>query len=394
MTKPADLSPPLRAAIAAMDSHPMAAVTPKGWDVPGVIPLWFGESDLQTPDFIADAARAALDRGETFYGFSSGKRSLIEAISAYTERLYGKPLPPHRITVPGSAMLSLTITLNTLVETGDNVVIVSPIWPNIFMAAQSMGAEPRFVRLDNRAADGTLKPWSLDLNRLFGACDARTKAIFISSPGNPTGWILSDDERRAILDFARAQRIAIISDEVYHRLVYDRPAAPSFHEIAEPDDPVFIIHSFSKGWAMTGWRLGWVVHPEALVKNFAIQSAVFNTGATAFIQDAGTAALDQGEDFVRAMVKRCEKGRARVMETLGAHPRIRLSEPEGAFYAFPEIDGLTDSLGFCRRVLDEAKVGLAPGNAFGPGNEAHIRLCFAQNPDLLDQALERLIRFL
>lgn len=388
---------PIRQEIVEMDSHPITAVYQGISDLAGlkdVIPLWFGEGDLDTPDFICEAAKASLDAKETYYGFAAGRGSLKHAICDYTNRHYGAALDTSRVTVPGSAMLSLTIALNSLIETGDNVVIVSPIWPNIFMATTSVGAQPRFVRLSNRAEDGSLKPWSLDLDELFDACDARTKAIFISSPGNPTGWVISEAEQRAIMEFARTRRIAVISDEVYHRLIYDRPVAPSFVSVAEDEDPLYIIHSFSKAWAMTGWRLGWLIHPASLSGAMGVQSGVFNTGATSFIQAAGVAALNDGDAFVDGLVERFAKGRDIVMHYLGDHPRIRLTQPQGAFYAFPEIDGLTDSLAFCRQLLVEHKIGLAPGSGFGPDNEACVRLCFAQSHQRLEMALERLVKAL
>ena len=212
---------------------------------PGIIPLWFGESDLVTPGF-------HLRRGED--GARQGARPstraraaimpLREAIRNYHARTMKTDIAVERITVPGAAMLAVVTALQCVVETGDNVVCLSPVWPNIFQAAKMTGAEIRFARLEEEW-DASPPRWQLDLGKLFAACDARTKAIFIASPGNPTGWMMSREEQLAVLEFTRKRGIAIISDEVYGTLIYDGAIhAPSFLQIAEADDAVFVINSF------------------------------------------------------------------------------------------------------------------------------------------------------
>jgi aspartate/methionine/tyrosine aminotransferase len=202
--------------------------------------------------------------------------------------------------------------------------------------------------------------------------------------------MLTAEERRAILAFARERGIWIISDEVYHRIVYDRPVAESFLQIAEPEDPLFVVHSFSKSWAMTGWRLGWLIHPAGLGDKMGDLSGINNTGATAFVQHAGVAAIRQGEDFVRELVERCRRGRDLVYQRLASMPRIATSRPDGAFYSFLRVDGVADDMAFAKRLILEHRVGLAPGTAFGPGNEGWLRLCFASSEDKLSTALDRL----
>src|SRR6201996_2994002 len=247
---------PYPAYIEALDLSGITKVALLGIGDPSILPLWFGESDLVTPKFIRDAATAALEAGKTFYIHARGIQALREALAAYHKRTSGADVSVERITVPGAAMLAITCALQSVAETGDNVVIVSPIWPNIFQAVKLAGTVPKLVRLDEDWKSGK---WSLDLEKLFGACDARTKAIFIASPGNPTGWVMTRDDQRAVLDFARRRGIAIISDEVYGTLTYDGSAhAPSFLQIADGEDNLFVINSFSKAWAMTGWRIGWL----------------------------------------------------------------------------------------------------------------------------------------
>src|SRR6185312_1171921 len=256
MTRP----DPVRQTILDLKPSGITQVTALGLGDPDVLPLWFGETDLVTPPFIRQAAITALEDGRTFYTNARGIPPLREAIRDFHKRTIGADIALERITVPGGAMLAVVTALQMCCESGDNVVIVSPIWPNIFQASKVVGAEPRLVRLDE---DWNAGRWMLDMDKLFDACDERTKAFFIASPGNPTGWMLTAEEQRHILEFARARGIAIIADEVYGTLVYDGAThAPSFLPTAEDDDAVFVINSFSKPWAMTGWRIGWLVHPR------------------------------------------------------------------------------------------------------------------------------------
>lgn len=354
---------------------------------PEVIPLWFGESDLVTPPFIREAAKAALDEGRTFYNYTRGHLPLREALLRYHRRIYGVDLDPERIHAPGSTMLTVMLAAQMMLRPGDEVITVGPYWPNVVTVIEVVGGVAVPVRLVEGQAG-----WQLDLDAVAARINPRTRAIYINSPSNPTGWIMSEGEARALLDLCRKHGVGLISDEVYHRNVFDGPGpAPSLVTLADPDEPVFILNGFSKAWAMTGWRLGWMVTPRGLAEPMAVLAEVNNTGATAFAQYGGIAALDQGEDFVRDFVARCARNRDVVMEILGGHPRVKLSRPQGAFYAFPRVEGLADGLAFCRRVLAEARVGIAPGYAFGPGNEAHFRLCFARKTEEVEEACRRIL---
>jgi aspartate/methionine/tyrosine aminotransferase len=384
---------PIRSAILNLGVNGIAQVASKGLGDPDIVPLWFGESDLVTPAFIRDAAKEALDAGKTFYSGQRGILPLREALSAFHKRMVGADVAVERISIPGAATLAMVTALQCLVETGDNVVIVSPIWPSIFEAATVVGAELRFARLDEDWAAGR---WRLDMQKLFDQCDARTKAIFVCSPGNPTGWVMTRDEQRAMLDFARARGVAIISDEVYGTLIFDGSThAPSFLEIAEPDDNLFVVNSFSKPWAMTGWRIGWLVHPKSLDDAMKVITIANNTGPTSFAQYGAIAALSaQGDAFRAVMLERCRKGRDVVQDFIDGQNRIRWMRPEGAFYGFLKIDGMTDSLKFAEHLLARARVGVAPGSAFSPPGDAsadsHIRICFAQDPERLREGLKRI----
>jgi aspartate aminotransferase len=377
----------VRPAIEAMPFSRIGQVAMAGLGDPEVIPLWFGESDLPTPRFICEAAAAALRLGHTFYTFKRGIPELRQAIAGYLSALHAVPVAAERVIVTSSGMSGIMLMAQALIEPGDNMVILSPVWPNINDAVTALGGEARAVALIPTGTGG----WRLDLDRLQGACDARTRALFINSPGNPTGWVMRREEQQALLEFARRRGVWLIADEVYGRILYTGArAAPSLLDLAAPEDRVVVINSFSKSWAMTGWRLGWLVAPRE-IQDDADKLVEFNTsGAPTFLQHAAVAAIAEGEGFIAEMVARCRIGRDLVVDALRRFPRVRVAAPEGAFYAFPAIDGLGDSLAFAQEVLAQVKVGVAPGAAFGLGGEGHIRLCFASAPERLAAALDRL----
>ena len=353
---------------------------------PDVVPLWFGEGDLVTPGFVRDAAAAALQAGETFYTWQRGLPELRAALSTYTGRLYGIECAADRISVTTGGMQAILLCCQMLLDPGDNIVIVSPIWPNITSATRLARGEPKYVALD-RTAGGD---WSLDVQKVFDAVDPRTRAIFVNSPGNPTGWTMSSDQQRALLDFARKRGLWIMADEVYARLIYTKPVAPSFLEIADPDDALLVLNSFSKPWAMTGWRIGWLTHPPALGDQFAKLVQINTSGVPAFLQRGAIAALEKGDAFVEQMVERCRAGGELVFQRLSANPRVRISRPEAAFYNFFSVDGVDDTMAFCKRAAQDYKVGLAPGEAFAAGGQGNIRLCFAAGAERLSKGLDRI----
>ena len=379
----------IRPDIEALPPSGIARVAIRRLDDPAVIPLWFGEGDRVTPRFIRDAAKAALDDGETFYSFTRGTVALRDGIRDYLGRLYGVDVHPDRITVPGSSMLSVTIAAQMALNKGDHALAVSPHWPNIEMTMRVTGADFSTVR-QRLTATG----WELTAAEIIDGVRPNTRCIFVNSPCNPTGWVMPAEQQQQLLEFCRERQILLIADEVYHRMAYGVEAAPSFINIAREDDPVIIVYGLSKSWAMTGWRIGWVVTPRQLQTPWQIMSENFNTGATVFVQRAAAVALRDGEPLVRDLREHYAAGRDIVMETLAAHPRIALSEPEGAFYAFPRIEGIESSLDFALALLDREDVGVAPGYTFGEGNDQHIRICFARSHEQLREGLQRLLRFL
>lgn len=378
---------PLRRAIADLPGSKIREVATLGMSsgISDIIPLWFGEPDVPTPAFINDAASTAMADGHTFYTLNRGIPELRDAIAAYMTELHGHPFGSDRITVTASAMNAISIMAQTLIDRGDNAVLTAPLWPNIAACVAIMEGDARRIALNE-----TDRGWQLDLDRLFDAVDDRTRLIFVNSPSNPTGWMMTPEDQRSVLEFCRKRGIWIVADEVYDRIVYDRPYAPSFLDIAEPEDMILRLNSFSKSWCMTGWRLGWITAPVAFGPVLEKMNEFNIANAASMAQHAGIVALRDGETFVCETVERYGRARDLVFQRLSGMPRVKMARPEAAFYAFFSVDGMADSLAFAKELLTETKVGLAPGAAFGPGGEGHLRLCYAATLATLSEAMDRL----
>ena len=376
---------PIRDTIAKIPTSAIRQIATIGMQMDDVIPFWFGEPDAPTPDFIVAAGTKALQEGKTYYTLNRGILELREALAVYMGGLYGRNIDIERVTVTASAMNAIAVIMQCVIDPGDNAVMVGPLWPNIAACAEIMGGEVREVSLDPGE-----DRWRLDLDRLFDSVDERTKVVLVNSPSNPTGWVMSREEQLAVLEFCRARGIWVVADEVYDRIVYDAPYAPSFLEISEPEDLVLRVNSFSKSWAMTGWRLGWITAPPAFGPVIEKMTEFNIANAPSVAQYAGITALAEGEPFILETVDRYRAARDLTYQRLGSMPRVHLSLPEGAFYAFFAVDGVTDSLTFAEDVLRQTHVGLAPGAAFGAKGEGHLRLCFASALDTLSGAFDRL----
>ncbi len=371
--------------IATLQTSRIQEVFDLGFSVKNLIPLWVGESDLATPEFISKAAYAAMQAGETRYTHKRGIPSLRESLKRYTDGLYQTNLDLERVTVTSSGMQSIMLSLQAILGPGDNAIVVSPVWPNICQAVRILGGEVREVAL---SSDGAR--FNLDLDKLIALIDEKTRVIFYCSPSNPTGWLIPDQQRRDLLAVCRKRGIWLMADEVYHRIVRDGGPTSSILNDIEPEDQVLVIHSFSKAWIMTGWRLGWLIHPPSFGSVIG-RIIEFNTsGAPTFIQHAARVALDEGEPFIKEFAAYCETGRQIVLQRLGGFPRVRLTPPEAGFYTFLAVDGMTDSLAEAKHILAKTGVGLAPGSAFGKGGEGHLRLTFANSPARLAEAFNRL----
>ncbi|SVB21096.1 uncharacterized protein METZ01_LOCUS173950 [marine metagenome] len=378
-----------RQAIEEMPISQIREVANDAIGLEGMIPLWFGEPDVSTPDFICHAAAEAMRDGRTFYTPNRGIPELRNAIAEYTELLYGITMKMDRVTVMASGMTGIMISHQLLVEPGTNVVCPVPLWPNIRGTIDILGGEFRPVPLN--LADQT---WQLDLDRLFDAVDHRTRVIFVNSPSNPTGWIMSSEQQQDVLEFCRERGLWLVADEVYARIVYGMKHAPSFLEHADPDDQLIVVNSFSKPWAMTGWRLGWLITPGRFNKTLEMMNEFNFAGAATFTQIAGITAMRDGEEFIAAQIDRYERARDLVYERFSKNPRIRMGWPEGAFYAFFSVEGMTNGLEFCKQLVRDARVGLVPGTTFGAAEEGWLRLCFANQLETLNTAIDRIEEYL
>ncbi len=381
----------MRAAIQNLEESKIREVANAGMGREDVLAFWFGESDEVTPDFIRQAAMDSLQRGETFYSHNLGLPELREALSRYMSALHG-PVGVDRLAVTSGGVSALMLAVQALVDAGDEVVAVTPVWPNLTAQPAILGAKVRCVPL--QPVDGA---WTLDLQRLLAAVTPATRLLIVNAPNNPTGWTLSRAEQQAILDHCRATGTWILADEVYERLYYEPPepgrvaCAPSFLDLAVPDDRLVVVHSFSKSFLMTGWRLGWLVMPPAMTRQMG-KLIEFNTScASVFTQRAGLAALARTDEVTPRVVAHLRQCRDTLVPLLQALPGVSVAPARGGMYAFFRLEGHADSLVTAKRLVAEAGLGLAPGSAFAPEAGAWLRWCFAsRDPGRLAAGVGRL----
>lgn len=353
------------------------------------ITLAQGEGSIVTPSFICDTVQKSLSEGKTFYGFGSGITELRQEIATYHARIYGHHIPLNRITVTSSGTNAIHLALMSILEDGDEVIALTPIWKNLIGITELAGGEiidVPMIQKDNE--------WHFDLDMFLDKVTHQTKAMMIVSPNNPTGWTMSKDDIETILEFARARGIWVIADEVYGRTMHDISTAPSFLDFAEDDDLLYVINSFSKSWAMTGWRLGWLIGPSTAENKIRDLILYENMGPPTFTQYAGITALRHGEDFILTQKKIWKENQECVVSHLSQFDKISLVKSPAAFYTFFKIESETDSFTLARRLIDECGVSLAPGGAFGEGFNNYLRLCFAADKTVLHEALERISPFL
>ncbi len=350
-----------------------------------LLPLWIGEGDLPTPDFINRVASEALLAGETFYTWTQGIPALREAIVRYYQRHYGRELSTDNIYVTGSGMQSIVLAIQTVASANNEIIYLSPAWPNVVNAITVSEAKPVTVELD--FTDGR---FVLDIERLEAAITPKTSALFINSPSNPTGWTATHDDLKAVLALARKHGLWIIADEIYGLYYFEGNRAPSFMDVMEPEDRIIFANSFSKNWSMTGWRVGWMVAPAEIGQTLTNLIQYSTSGVAQFMQKGAIAALDHGDDFVRTNIERARTSRDILCDALIATNRVETRKPEGALYAFLKIDGVTDSRDEAFKIVDKTGVGMAPGTAFGPGGAAFMRACYLRDPRQIEDAAQRL----
>ncbi len=379
--------PMARDAVRALSQSKIREVANAGMGREGVLPFWFGEPDEVTPAFIREAAIASLNAGETFYNQNLGIPELRDALAGYTARLHGA-CAPDNIAVTNSGMNALMLCFQALISPGDRVVAVTPLWPNLIEGPKILSADMHAVPLHFDAQFG----WRLDLGKLIAALTPQTRLLILNSPNNPTGWTIDSASQRVLLEHCRKHGIWILADDAYERLYFAADVAPSFLDIADADDRVVSANTFSKSWLMTGWRLGWITGPAGLIADVG-KIIEYNTScAQMFVQRAGVAAVSQGDAVTRGFVARLKAARDFLHRELASIEGVEAVAPPGAMYAFFRVRGMGDSLSFCKRLVSEHGLGVAPGAAFGPEGEGFVRWCFAAGEERLAEGVRRLKR--
>ncbi len=363
----------------------LEAISNYGRVKPGLIPMWSGESDLTTPDFIRDAAHKSLNAGDTFYTWQAGLPELRQALSDFHRRHFGKVIDAEEFVVTSGGMHAITLALQATSGHGDEALYLSPAWPNFAGAAGLAGVTAVPVPLIENE-DG----WHCDLERLEAAITPRTRSIFFNSPSNPTGWTTDLDTLRAVLKLARKHGLWIIADEVYSLFHFGETRAPSFLDVEEVGDRLIYVNTFSKNWAMTGWRVGWMRGNVELSRTFENLIQYSSSGVAEFLQRGAIAALDDGDEFLKEQIAHARTSRDMACRILGASNRVQFSVPTGAFYLFFKVDGVTDSNKAVFDIVDKANVGLAPGRGFGEAGEGYLRMCFQRSLSQVEEACGRL----
>ena len=390
----------LRDEILNVAESPMVQIATIAESMPGSLKLCYGESDMPTPAFICRAADEAMRAGHTFYTHTAGYRELREAIASKIAELHQIQYDVPEIMATVGGTMAIYAAIRALVGRGDNAVIVSPAYAIFSNAVIMSGGEPRPAPLARRG-----DRFVLDLDRIREAIDAHTRLIVVNSPSNPTGWVITEDEQRALAEIAERHDVVILADEVYERLVYDLPAealakvggravAPSFARVVTNRDRLIVINSFSKTYNMTGWRLGWAQTSARTITAMYKAVEFMTSNPAAMVQQAGIAALRDGEPYVAELREHYRQRRDQVTATLSNLPGVSLPNPQGAFYAFPKFDDSTDSAAFTAALLRDTGLALAPGVGFGRDGEGYIRVCFASTEATVSDALARLKKYL
>ncbi len=381
---------PLAESLAAVPPSRIREIADIAFGMSGVFRLHFGESNRPTPDFIKKAAAQAVEDGYTFYTENQGLPALRQAIAAKYHELHDVTLDPQdEILITASGVQALHLSIRCVIDPGDEAIVLTPNWPNATAIVGLHAGRAYEVPLTwNGERHG------LDLPAIEAALTPRTRLLVYASPSNPLGWVARPQEQSALLDFCRRHGLWLLADEVYERIYFAGLAAPSILKLCRRDDAVIVVQSFSKSYCMTGWRLGWAVARQDLVRKAAQLNEFIVSHAPSMVQRAGETALRDGEAFVREMAADVQ-GRVRLCyDALQGAPGVTVAPPEGSFYLFPHIAGLIDSLDFARSLLEKTRVAVAPGSAFGRGGEGAIRICCAADESVLEPAMERLCKFL
>ena len=373
-----------RPAVRALGASKIRELFNSGIGRADILPFWVGEPDEPTPEFIRKAGMDSIAAGETFYTHNLGIAELRDALAVYLKGLH-QGFQSQDVVATSAGVSALMLATQLLVDPGERVVEVVPLWPNLQEIPRILGAQVETVALEF-SPNG----WRLDLDFLLKSLTPKTRALYLNSPNNPTGWTVTAKEQKVILEHCRRHGIWIFADDAYERLYYEGGVAPSFLDICDPGDRLISTNTFSKTWLMPGWRLGWLVVPAELTADLG-KLVEYNTScAPVFVQRAGVTALKQGEPVIARTVARFRKARDFLVRELNAIDGISAALPSGTMYAFFKVDGVTDSLEFCKRLVRDAGLGLAPGSAFGAQGEGFVRWCFAASDERLAEGVQRL----
>jgi aspartate/methionine/tyrosine aminotransferase len=374
-----------RLAVRSLGASKIRELFNAGYGRADILPFWVGEPDEPTPEFIRKAGMDSIAAGETFYTHNLGIPEIRETLAAYVSRLH-RPVGAEQVALTSAGVNALMLATQLLVDPGERVVEVVPLWPNLQEIPKILGAQVETVALRFSPAG-----WSLDLDELLHALKPGTRALYLNSPNNPTGWAIAREEQKAILAHCRKHGIWLFADDAYERMYFgEGGVAPSFLDLMEPGDRVISTNTFSKTWLMPGWRLGWLIVPPELTDDLG-KLIEFNTScAPVFVQRAGIVALKEGEPVIARTLARFRGARDFLVQELNATAGITAAVPAGTMYAFFKVQGMDDSLEFCKRLVREAGLGLAPGSAFGPAGEGFVRWCFASSEERLAEGVRRL----
>jgi aspartate aminotransferase len=352
-----------------------------------------GEPDFPTPAPVCEAGIKAVRDGFTKYTPSSGLPELRKAVAEALARDSGAKYEPSQVVITGGAKQAVYEALATLTDDGDEVLIPSPYWLSYPEMAVSVGAKPVFIPCSEE--DG----WRLRPEALERAAGPRARVLILNSPGNPTGAVFSREDLQGVAEVCRAKDLAVVSDEIYDRMVYDGARNVCFASLS-PDalGRTVTVGGVSKTYAMTGWRIGWAAGPKAVMGPFGNLQSHLTSNAAAVCQKAALAALTGDQSTVDAMVAAFDERRKLVVRLLAAIPGVKLAPPRGSFYVFVRVDGfygrrpgLNGSVAFCESLLEERKVACVPGSAFG--DDRYIRLSYATSTEKIEKGCRRIREF-
>jgi aspartate aminotransferase len=350
-----------------------------------VYPAWFGEGDTETSKLIYDKTIESLVKGKTFYTYQNGIQELRSEISRYMNEIFNINTKPENHSVVTGGMMGLRLICDLIIDSGDEVVMVGPVWPNIRSSVLLKKGNIKEISLQLK--DGE---WLLDYDKLIRSITSKTKMVFVNSPGNPTGWEMPKSQQERLLNHTRDVGCWLVADEVYHQITYNDLPSPSFLESSLASDKLIVINSSSKSFNMTGWRIGWITHPEELSSHIAKLVQITTTGVPEFLQDGLIAALQNYKIITNELRINLKKSRDIMFNRLVSWNQVECSIPNAAFYAFFKVKGVKDSLEFSKKLILETNVGVAPGIAFGQSGEGHIRICFAAKESFINQIMDRL----